>query len=93
MGRTSSRKACPAVTERAEMRGARMPPTACSFSASRRSRAEGSPGPRRAVGCATRTAGAAGCHGRLDAGSHCPPAVMAAARALPNSAGYAAAAL
>eukprot|EP00969_Alexandrium_andersonii_P019059 832398-Alexandrium_andersonii.AAC.1 len=56
-------------------------------------RAEGTPGPRRAVGCSTRAAGAAGCRGRPDAGSHCPPAAMAVARALPNSAGYAAAAL
>eukprot|EP00969_Alexandrium_andersonii_P239341 10565734-Alexandrium_andersonii.AAC.1 len=71
-----------------------MPPTATSFSASRRSRAEGSPGPRRAVGCETRHAGAAGGHGRrLDAGSHCPPVTMAAAMALPKSEGYAAAAL
>eukprot|EP00969_Alexandrium_andersonii_P294943 13037346-Alexandrium_andersonii.AAC.1 len=68
-----------------------MPPTACSFSASRRSRAEGSPGPRRAVGCMTWPAGAADCHGRRDAGSHCPPATTAAAMAFPNSAGYAAA--
>eukprot|EP00969_Alexandrium_andersonii_P037679 1651862-Alexandrium_andersonii.AAC.1 len=64
-----------------------MPPTACSFSASRCSRAEGAPWPRSAVGWETRSSGETVCHASLAAGSHRTPAMMAAARALPISAG------
>eukprot|EP00969_Alexandrium_andersonii_P137823 6095254-Alexandrium_andersonii.AAC.1 len=70
-----------------------MPPNACSFSASRRSRAEGNPRPRSAVGWETRSSGETDCQEGCVAGSHRPPAAMAVASALPISAGLAAAAL
>eukprot|EP00969_Alexandrium_andersonii_P004087 177302-Alexandrium_andersonii.AAC.1 len=64
-GRTSALNAPPAVTALAERWGVRIPPTACSFSASRCSRAEGVTGPRRAVGWATRSSGEPDCQAGL----------------------------